>query len=274
MVKKVSIIVSCYNQAQYLDECLQSVWDQTYTDWECIIVDDGSPDHTEEVTRRWIEKDQRFVYLKKENGGLSSARNFGIKHAQGFWILPLDADDKIGNRYLELASEKFEQYDLIYCFIELFGAEQKKMEVPFFDKQRLLYSNPFSCSCLFPKEKWEKIGGYDETLVYGMEDWEFWINMIYNTPTKVYRLDYIGFYYRRKQISMNVEMNANVQRQREVKEYFLEKHRAHYVAVFDRLNEMDFALRKNRHSLNQYEKMLHGSLLGRVYYKVYKWIYL
>lgn len=71
----ISVIVPCYNQAQYLDECLQSVLDQTYQNWECIIVNDGSPDNTEEIALRWTKKDSRFRYLKKENEGLSSARN-------------------------------------------------------------------------------------------------------------------------------------------------------------------------------------------------------
>ena len=61
----ISVIVPCYNQAQYLDECLQSVLEQTYQNWECIIVNDGSPDNTEEVVKKWTEKDPRFKYLKK-----------------------------------------------------------------------------------------------------------------------------------------------------------------------------------------------------------------
>lgn len=79
----ISVIVPCYNQAQYLDECLQSVYDQTYQNWECIIVNDGSPDNTEEIVLQWTKKDARFNYLKKENGGLSSARNAGIDIAKG-----------------------------------------------------------------------------------------------------------------------------------------------------------------------------------------------
>ena len=81
--KKISIIVPCYNQVQYLDECLQSVLDQTYTNWECLIIDDGSPDNTEDLAKIWVEKDERFHYFKKENGGVSSARNFGIEKAKG-----------------------------------------------------------------------------------------------------------------------------------------------------------------------------------------------
>ena len=74
---KVSIIVPCYNQAQYLDDCLQSVLDQTYQDWECIIVNDGSPDNTAIIASVWTARDPRFKYIYKENGGLSSARNAG-----------------------------------------------------------------------------------------------------------------------------------------------------------------------------------------------------
>ena len=91
----ISVIVPCYNQAQYLDDCLQSVLDQTHQDWECIIVNDGSPDNTEEVAKKWLAKDSRFKYLYKENGGLSSARNAGIKDSIGQFIFFLDCDDKI-----------------------------------------------------------------------------------------------------------------------------------------------------------------------------------
>ncbi|RTY98395.1 glycosyltransferase family 2 protein [Flavobacterium bomense] len=100
---KVSIIVPCYNQAQFLDEALQSVLDQTYIDWECIIVNDGSTDHTEEVAQRWVSKDSRFVCLKKENGGLSSARNAGLEAVKGEYIQFLDSDDWIANTKLELS---------------------------------------------------------------------------------------------------------------------------------------------------------------------------
>ena len=109
----VSVIVPCYNQAQYLDEALQFVIDQTYNNWVCIIVNDGSIQNTEEVAKKWVEKDARFTYLYKKNGGLSSARNTGIEKAKGNYILPLDADDKISNEYLELAINKFINDDTI-----------------------------------------------------------------------------------------------------------------------------------------------------------------
>lgn len=89
----VSIIVPCYNQAQYLDEALQSVLDQTYDNWECIIVNDGSSDNTEEVAQKWVAKDNRFIYLHQKKLGVSFARNYGIKMAGGKYIQFLDSDD-------------------------------------------------------------------------------------------------------------------------------------------------------------------------------------
>ena len=122
----ISVIVPCYNQAQYLDEALQSVLSQTYQHWECIIVNDGSLDDTEELTNKWLAKDNRFRYLYKENRGLSSARNYGIENAAGEFILPLDADDKIAANYILLAVQSFQEdssLKIVYCKAEKFGNE-------------------------------------------------------------------------------------------------------------------------------------------------------
>lgn len=202
MSKLISVIVPCYNQAQYLDECLQSVVEQTYQNWECIIVNDGSPDNTEEVAQKWTEKDQRFKYLKKENGGLSSARNAGIVLAQGDWILPLDSDDKIGRKYLELAEKEFGKgYKIIYCEAEYFGDKQGRWILPDFTFKNLSQDNCIFCSAFYPKEIWTKYGGYDENMRTALEDWEFWIRTI-QKESEVLKLKYAGFYYRIKSQSM------------------------------------------------------------------------
>jgi glycosyltransferase involved in cell wall biosynthesis len=95
MSPTVSIILPCYNRASYLDKCVQSVLSQTFTDLECILVDDGSKDNTREVAEHSMSLDSRVKYFYKENGGLSSARNFGIEKARGKWIQCLDPDDWI-----------------------------------------------------------------------------------------------------------------------------------------------------------------------------------
>jgi glycosyltransferase involved in cell wall biosynthesis len=95
MMPKVSVIVPCYNQAKYLPVTLESVYLQSLNDWECIIIDDGSPDETKDIAKKWVEKDSRFRYYRKDNGGLSSARNYGIEQAKGKYIQFLDSDDVI-----------------------------------------------------------------------------------------------------------------------------------------------------------------------------------
>lgn len=95
MNKLVSVIIPYYNQAQYLPDALASVLAQTHRHWECIIVNDGSNDNTDEVASKWLKKDERFKYIKKENGGLSSARNAGLKEAKGSFLQFLDSDDAI-----------------------------------------------------------------------------------------------------------------------------------------------------------------------------------
>ncbi|MFV0140396.1 glycosyltransferase family 2 protein [Empedobacter falsenii] len=202
----ISVIVPCYNQAQYMDECLQSVLDQTYHNWECIMVNDGSPDHTDEVALQWTEKDSRFIYLKKENGGLSSARNAGIEIAKGEWILPLDCDDKIGSQYLELASAQFDKdYTIIYCEAEFFGDKEGKWELPKFLMLELAKGNPIFCSAFYRKSSWRIVGGYDINMIYGLEDWEFWLSIL-NYQSKVFKIPKTLFFYRVKQQSMITEL--------------------------------------------------------------------
>ena len=218
----ISIIVPCYNQAQYLNECLQSVLDQTFLDWECIIVNDGSLDNTEDVANKWIAKDSRFQLLKKENGGLSSARNAGIEIAKGEWILPLDADDKIGNQYLELAEKEFNNgYTVIYCNAELFGAENGFWNLPSYSALQLASGNPIFCTAFFQKKNWAKVGGYDTNMIHGLEDWEFWIDILKNGGT-VKKLEEIEFYYRKKSTSMI--SNLQLKGKNEMIRYMEKKH--------------------------------------------------
>lgn len=228
---KVSVIVPCYNQVEFLNECLISVLNQTYEDWECIIVNDGSTDETEKISLEWEKKDSRFVYLKKENGGLCSARNYGIAHASGKYILPLDSDDKIGSEYLERGIkvlEKDKDVGIVYCKAHLFGTENKDWILPTFDKKHLLCENLIFCSALYRKEDWKKIGGYDENLKYGWEDWEFWINMVYSLDKKVIKLNYKGFYYRIKESSMITFINKDKTKQLETLDYIYFKHKKLY----------------------------------------------
>lgn len=92
---KVSVIVPIYKVESYLDQCVQSIVDQTYKNLEIILVDDGSPDHCPIVCDAWAEKDSRIRVIHKENGGFSSARNVGLDAATGDYIQFVDSDDWI-----------------------------------------------------------------------------------------------------------------------------------------------------------------------------------
>ena len=92
-MSKVSIVVPVYNVEKYLDRCMESLVNQTLKDIEIILVDDGSPDNCPQMCDEWAKKDDRIVVIHKENGGLSSARNAGIKLAKGQYIGYIDSDD-------------------------------------------------------------------------------------------------------------------------------------------------------------------------------------
>lgn len=205
----ISVIVPCYKQAQYLDECLQSVLDQTFTNWECIIVNDGSPDNTEEIAKKWLEKDLRFKYLYKENGGLSSARNAGINLAKGEWIQLLDCDDIIDLEKFEKSNVFFDSCDLVLGnFQMIYDANLKP---PFCDITKhpitlktlimqwdIDFNIPIHCA-IFKKNKIEKIK-FNEDLK-AKEDWVFWITLfskeiinyqLINKPLAFYRYNNEG----------------------------------------------------------------------------------
>lgn len=109
---KLSIIIPCYNAERYLDECVESVRAQTLTDWEMLLMDDGSTDNTPELCDRWVLEDPRIKVYHLTNGGPGAARNIGIEHATGDFLMFMDSDDILeGSRTLECALKEFESED-------------------------------------------------------------------------------------------------------------------------------------------------------------------
>ncbi len=103
MQPKISIIIPMYNVEKYLRRCLDSVLNQTFSDWQAICVDDGSPDNSGKIAEEYAAQDSRFVVVHKENGGLSDARNAGFTKADGKYIMYLDSDDFIHPQTMEIA---------------------------------------------------------------------------------------------------------------------------------------------------------------------------
>jgi glycosyltransferase involved in cell wall biosynthesis len=229
----VSIIVPCYNQAQYLDECLESVLNQTYSNWECIIVNDDSPDNTDEIAEKWPKRDSRFQYFKKTNGGVSSARNYGIAHSSGEFILPLDSDDKICRDFIMLALPKFTDSSIkvVTCKVCFFGERDGIYNLPYYSLEKLALDNMIVNTAFYRKIDWIRTGGYDEHMEYGLEDWEFWINLLKNGGDVV-QIDSVQFFYRIKKKSRNANFGKNNQNVKKTKDYITTKHAAFYFSFF------------------------------------------
>jgi glycosyltransferase involved in cell wall biosynthesis len=190
----VSVIVTCYNQARYLPDSLGSVLAQSYPHWECIIVNDGSPDKTEDVAQKWLAIDNRFKYVEKENGGLSSARNAGLRVAVGEYIQFLDADDileknKIGQQIAYLNNSDG-RIDIVVSGYRYFLDGDRSRELLIFgpndilpeviidrnDKKDLVKlfarRNPMVVSApLYNRSVFQRIGNFDEELSAN-EDWD------------------------------------------------------------------------------------------------------
>ena len=98
---QVSIIIPVYNVEPYLRQCLDSVLGQNFKNFEVLLVNDGSSDSSGDICREYVEKDSRFHYFEKENGGLSDARNYGIERAQGEYLTFIDSDDFVNEKHLE-----------------------------------------------------------------------------------------------------------------------------------------------------------------------------
>lgn len=112
----ISIVVPIYNREQWLRNCLESISSQTFKDWECILVNDGSTDSSLEIAQEYAANDPRFIVFSQENQGVSAARNLGIDHAKGKWLAFVDSDDEIAQDYLEILHKlgEEENADLVF----------------------------------------------------------------------------------------------------------------------------------------------------------------
>ena len=183
-----SIIIPCYNQAIYLPDCVNSLLEQSEQSWEAIIINDGSTDNTEEVATEYFLKDNRIKYFEKKNGGLSSARNEGLRHVSGRRIIFMDSDDFFYSNCLEVVKEKLDQspsddYLVIKYGYSHITSDKKKVlrSVAQNSNKQLLpslfYGNfgPPNSICV-SKLLCDFAGYFDEELK-SVEDWDYWLRI-------------------------------------------------------------------------------------------------
>ena len=202
-MSRVSVIIPCFNQGKFLDEAVASVRSQTYKDIEIVIVNDGSDDDiTADICNSFRGPDIKVLHT--ENQGLAAARNNGIKQAEGIYILPLDADDRIGSSYVDEAVAVLDSrpdIGIVYSRANLFGAVETEWPLPEYSLDEMLKNNIIFCSALYRRSDWELAGGYDPGMIYGWEDYDFWLSLI-ERGRRVHQLPATHFYYRVDPASM------------------------------------------------------------------------
>lgn len=232
----VSIIIPAYNCAPYLGETLDSVLRQTYTDWECIIVDDGSTDNTFAVADSYCSKHPNIACYRQENSGPSAARNNAIAHSSGEFLLPLDGDDIISDTYLEKAIRHFREHPetkLVYCQADTFGNVSETWELPPYSFAELLFTNCIFCTALFRREDFDKTPGFDTKMKEGLEDWDFWISLL-GPDDIVYQIPETLFHYRIHGVSRTTRAAENSKKLwKQVSANHIDKYRDNIADVLD-----------------------------------------
>jgi glycosyltransferase involved in cell wall biosynthesis len=188
MNNKVSIITPCYNGARYIGETIESVLAQDYTDWEMIIVNDGSSDNSEEVVNAYVQKDPRIRLINQKNGGSANARNHGIREASGRYICLLDADDlwypSFLSEQLAFMNEKgaavvCSSYEHINADSEVFGRVDECM--PVITTRDMYVMNRIGClTGLYDAGTYGKIYLREE-LNSLRDDYAYWLDCVEKT---------------------------------------------------------------------------------------------
>jgi glycosyltransferase involved in cell wall biosynthesis len=244
MNPKVSIIIPCFNDAAFIEQSVKSALDQTYVNKEVIVVDDGSNQKTKAVLKSLEPKIN--LLITQENKGTSAARNTGIEAATGKYILVLDSDDYFEVTFCDKAIRILKdnpEVKLATCYAHWF---QDDYNFQIFKPRgggltNFLTSSSSLSNSLFLKKDWSAVGGYDEKMFKGWEDWEFFIRL-HKNGGETYVIPEVLFNYRKKNNSRTTMANEH---KFELLEYIYLKHADLYKENFDLFI---------KHLLNEFKK--------------------
>lgn len=201
--KKVSIIIPCYNQAEYVKEAIESALNQTYKNIEIVVINDASKDNSSDVIKECANKHENIIFLdEKENKGVVKSRNLAIEKCSGDYILPVDADDKIAPDFAEKAVKILndnEDIRIVYSRIMFFGAINKEFKLETFNPNRIIFNNCIPNTALYRKCDFIAVGGYKDYMKDGWEDWNMWLSILEIAQNKekcAYKIDEFMYFYR------------------------------------------------------------------------------
>jgi hypothetical protein len=268
----VSIIIPCYNDVAYIEKAVFSALNQTYSNIEVIVVDDGSNMETKAVLKKLEPKVTKLI--TQVNQGQSIARNNGIKQASGEYILNLDSDDFFEPTFCESAIKKFQkdkEIAIVTCVVKRFN---KNGMIDIFTPRggnlnNFLFSNSALGSSMFKRKDWEYCGGYEEKLpILGFEDWEFYIQIL-KRGGYAYVINEILFNYQ-------VRENSTTDRIRGFKlekfKYIIFKHKELYKDNFDNLIENLFVRIKREDAEKVKNTKRIDFIIGKAILRPFRWI--
>lgn len=230
----ISIIIPCYNDWQYVEEAVNSALNQTYSNIEVIVVDDGSNIETKVVLKRLEPKITKLI--TQENKGQSTARNVGMKFAKGKFILVLDSDDYFETSFCEEAVRVLSSDNSIKIVTSHLRRFIDDKTIDIFipsggDITTFILENGATGSAMFRKSEALAIGGYDEKMKTGFEDWEFYIRLL-KDGGYVFVIPEPLFNYRIKENSTTTRANKN---KTTLLQYIYFKHKELYQENFELL---------------------------------------
>jgi hypothetical protein len=272
MSPKVSIIIPCYNDYKYIESAVQSALDQTYSNKEIIVIDDGSDLRTKEILKRIAPKIDKLI--TQDNQGVVVARNNAIKAAIGEYILTLDSDDHFEPQFLDkaipiLKSQK--NVGIVTSWVSIINeqGEPIRMFKPSgAPAPAAIFRNNAPGSILFRKICWQEIGGYDPEMANGNEDWEFNVSVC-KKEWDIYVIPEILFNYRQKKSSRN--KTALIYR-KQIRYYAFNKHSDLLIQNFDKT--IDFFLNEieNKEKESMKIKNSNSYKLGELLLKPLRWL--
>lgn len=197
----VSIITPLYNGERFLSQTIESVLKQTYTDWEMLIVNDGSTDQSESIARSYAEHDNRIKVYSQPNAGSAAARNNGIRRAKGRYIALLDADDLWEPTFIEMQLNLMQEKK---CFLvcgahKRIDAENKEILRPFYPPEKITYKallKTCSITCLtglYDTKKYGKIYLHEEFRSL-RDDYIYWLEILHLTEVAYGNQQIVGSY--------------------------------------------------------------------------------
>ncbi|GAA4815348.1 glycosyltransferase family A protein [Litoribaculum gwangyangense] len=233
MISNVTVVIPCYNDGEYIIQALNSILNQTLKPDKIIIIDDGSDIQTKNILESIKAESVQVIF--QSNLGVCKTRNKGISLAKTDYILNLDADDFFEKTFIEKAVKILDEnpnIGVVGCFYKVLKNTKPEQEIikPAGGslKNFLVKNNAMNCS-MFRRICWEEASGYDEIIVNGYEDWDFWISILKN-GWQMHIIQEALFTYRIKKSSRDI--SAFQDHDLELRSYIFNKHKQVYLDNF------------------------------------------